>query len=329
MTGTVAAAPASTRPFGQVPRRLCILVGPTRTATTSLFRYFARAPGVVASRRKETNYFLKDVLAGIAVPETDFAQCFDAAQPGRVRFEASPLYFMLGRRVAERIRAAAPHAHVVVTLRDPVQRFFSARTMINNKRNIGLGIERSYGAREFYELCAGFDPATLADFGDINAMTLAEGRYGQLLAEWLDTFPPSQVHLLLHDWLFSAEGQERIGRVMGKALGLDGRYDAGPLLCENRSRDVRNTALHRLAYGVNRRLEGLLNRHQHVRNVLRGAYYAINEAGRDREDAETTALVRRYYAEDLRALDRLLGAHGWSERPDWLAGTERAAGGER
>ena len=103
--------------------RTCILAGPTRTATTSLFRYFGRTKGVAPSIHKETDFFLSRLIEGIDCPYDSYDACFRDVAGATARIEASPLYFAFGKRAAEAIHAEEPDAHIVFTLREPTERF--------------------------------------------------------------------------------------------------------------------------------------------------------------------------------------------------------------
>ena len=88
-----------------------LLIGPSRSGTTSLYYYLQQHPQVFMSRIKETNFFAYE---GQDHPErfqirtrAQYEALFDGARPGQAIGEASPIY--LRSPVApRRIREASP-----------------------------------------------------------------------------------------------------------------------------------------------------------------------------------------------------------------------------
>lgn len=299
--------------------RTCIFAGPTRTATTSLFRYLSRAEGVAPSIHKETDFFLSRLIKGVECPYQSYDDCFRDVAGATARLEASPLYFAFGKRAAEAIRAETPEAHIVFTLREPTERFFSAWTMINNKRWVAKKDFERYSAAQLVELGIDQRDAEISDWQDIDRLTLREGAYSTLLREWLEVFPAEQLHVVFQDWMQEEQGQAKLREVVRDALGVeDTALPEEPLFHENKSRDVKLGGVHVLAVRLNAFLEPLFNRVKPARDLLRDVYYFFNEDARELPDKASRKRVEQFYAPELAALPEVLGTLGIEEYPDWV-----------
>lgn len=299
--------------------RTCIFAGPTRTATTSLFRYFARTQAVAPSIHKETDFFLSRLIDGVECPYAAYDDCFRKVAGATARLEASPLYFAFGRRAAEAIRAETPDVHIVFTLREPTERFFSAWTMINNKRWVAKKEFERYSAESLIDLGIGQNDAQIAHWDDIDRLTLREGAYATLLREWLEVFPAKQLHVVFQDWMQDEEGQAKLRREIACALDVsDAALPQEPLFHENKSRDVKLGALHNLAVRVNALLEPVFNRVKPARDLVRDVYYFLNEDKRELPDKDSRKRAEQFYAPELARLPEVLGEMGVNEFPGWV-----------
>ena len=135
------------------------IAGAPKAGTSSLCAYLQAIPGIYMSRLKEPNYFSR-----IIVPDdhpvrpirdhSQYLQLFAEAGDARVIGEASPTY-LADPEAPRLIKATVPHAKVLVSLRDPVERAYSHYLMMLNngtakgtfldeiKRGLALGDNRS------------------------------------------------------------------------------------------------------------------------------------------------------------------------------------------
>jgi hypothetical protein len=119
-----------TAPWRMTPGFL--VIGGQRCGTTSMYRTLSQHPAVLkAVRHKGVHYFDTDYDKGMAWYKAHFPLERTAAQVERrlgVRpqtFESSP-YYMFHPLAAERIERDLPGVKVIVLLRDPVERAYSA-----------------------------------------------------------------------------------------------------------------------------------------------------------------------------------------------------------
>ena len=108
------------------------LLGPPKTGTTALAEALGRHPQVFMSTPKEPNYFLYaggnpyQLRTDRGVPHfEDYVRLFDDAGAARIRGEASP-YYISAPHSAREIKRQVPDAKLMVILRNPVERAFSA-----------------------------------------------------------------------------------------------------------------------------------------------------------------------------------------------------------
>ena len=119
-----------TSPWRMTPDFL--IIGGQRCGTTSMYRTLSQHPAVLkAVRHKGIHYFDTDYDKGMAWYRAHFPLRRTASAVERrtgvrpLTFESSP-YYMFHPLAAERIAADLPDVKVIVLLRDPVERAYSA-----------------------------------------------------------------------------------------------------------------------------------------------------------------------------------------------------------
>lgn len=217
-----------------------LLIGAQRCGTTSLFRALSQHPGVLAPTfRKGVNYFDLNYYRGAAwyrgqFPIAPLARWNRGGRGKPVAFEASG-YYLYHPFAIERLARDLPAAKLVVMLRDPVERAFSAY-----KHESARGYER-----ESFEEALALEDSRLA--GEVDRMredptyeSLAHrhhsyrhrGHYAEQLERVYSFFPREQVHVLeSEDWF---DEPERESDRLLAFLGLEpfrpvfGRHNARP-----------------------------------------------------------------------------------------------------
>jgi hypothetical protein len=110
----------ATAPLRMLPGFL--IVGAQRCGTTSMYRALSTHPAVgKAVLHKGVHYFDMNYDRGIGW----YRAHFPLAVTGRLTFESSP-YYMFHPLAAERIAADLPGVKLIVLVRDPVERAYSA-----------------------------------------------------------------------------------------------------------------------------------------------------------------------------------------------------------
>lgn len=218
-----------------------ILAGAQRCGTTSLFRALLAHPQVVRPTfHKGINYYDLNYYRGIRwyrghFPLAALARRRTAAYGGPMVFEASG-YYLYHPFAAERIAGDLPAVKLVVMLRDPVERAFSAY-----KHEFARGYES-----ESFEKALELEDSRLA--GEIERMrddpryeSMAHrhhsyrrrGHYAEQLEHLFRFFPREQVHVIESEEFFA--GPAGPYRDLAAFLGLRpftpagfGKYNARP-----------------------------------------------------------------------------------------------------
>jgi hypothetical protein len=285
-----------------------ILAGPTRTGTTTLFRHLAASPAFCASFHKETDYFLHGLRHSRAAEVAEYRRLFAAGNG--VCLEGSPLYFAYGAAIAQPVAALPGEVKVLLTFREPVERFRSLLTHVQTKRNLvsppsaAVFVEDALRAMDFP-----------ADPGDENSIAFREGCYRELLGEWISALGSERVRVVFFESL--AAQPETTLAALHAWLGV--RDLPVALSQENASRDVRGRRLHALAMRLNHALEPLLNRVQPLRAWLRRLYYSLNgRAPADPLPAASVHRLRAAYAQRNAGLRAQVAPLTLGPLPDWV-----------
>jgi hypothetical protein len=104
-----------------------LIVGAQKSGTTSLFSYLNGRSGFVGSKPKEVHYFDREdnFVKGRRWYEKHFIK--EAQDPG-LFFEASPEY-LCRDYVADRLKKYKPNLKIIIILREPISRAYSAWNM--------------------------------------------------------------------------------------------------------------------------------------------------------------------------------------------------------
>jgi hypothetical protein len=191
-----------------------VILGAQKAGTTTLYTQLGTHPAVMPALRKEVHYFDASPRPiewyRAFFPRRRAVEARERAVGAAVTGEATPFYLFHPGAPA-RLRAAVPHARLVVVLRDPVERAVSgyhhAVRMGHETRPLAVALDPANAeelpdALEWYD-----DPACPARLRG----HLARGRYAEQLERWFVT--RSREHVLV------LETRELAGGVaLGKTL---------------------------------------------------------------------------------------------------------------
>ncbi|HEV2468259.1 MAG TPA: sulfotransferase [Candidatus Sulfotelmatobacter sp.] len=148
------------------------IIGPPRTGTTWLHTVLSQCAWL-ADPTKETRFFDKHFDRGLEWYRSHYRKATDERAIG----EIAPTYFS-SQQARERIAQLIPHAKIVCTFRDPVDRVISL-----------YRLKRAYG----------FIRWTLEEALERDPELLESSRYASHLKEWKKALGESQVLVMLHD----------------------------------------------------------------------------------------------------------------------------------
>jgi hypothetical protein len=276
-----------------------VLVGVPRAGTTSLYHYLGQHPQVDVSPVKEVNFlaYPGEEAARTGTPWlrfpvttlTGYERLF-AGSSGRVGVDFSASCFRSPVAI-ERIRRYVPDAGLLVVLRDPVARAYSAYL-----NQTGKGYESR--------------PAEVALVPGQRAVD--NGFYAEPLARFLEAFGPERVRVWLFDDL-AGQPRDTMAEVFGH-LGVDRDFPLDLRTVYNRASVSRSPVLaHALpGYGTRRALSRVLP--ARLAPPVRRAWRTLRVPAPPLP-APVAERLRRLYTPDILRTQELLARDlsGWLE----------------
>lgn len=224
-----------------------LIVGAAKSGTTSLYYYLDQHPDIYMPFLKEPEYFAADdgkVITenGLRGPHVrpiritrlaDYQELFRGAQREKARGEASAVYLYL-LEAADRIKASIPDVQILVILRNPVERAYSA--FLHQVRD---GLEDKDFATALREepgrIAAGWSPL-------YHYRTM--GYYAEQLARYYRAFGPDKMHVYLYDDL--RENPLEIVQRIFNVLGVNASFVVDAETQHNISGVPKNKLVHRM-----------------------------------------------------------------------------------
>ncbi len=207
-----------------------IVVGAKRGGTTSLWQYLSDHPGVMplfprAQKIKGTYYFDENFERSASWYFSHFPTRAARSRLERelgyppVAVEASP-YYLYHPWAPSRARALLADTHILVLLRDPVERAYSHwKERRNHSEDLpfveALAAEPARTAGEEARILA--DPSYVS-FAHRHQSYVAQGIYAPMLERWMAAYPPEQL-LIVAAEEFYADPQRLLDELCGR-LGL-------------------------------------------------------------------------------------------------------------
>ena len=284
-------------------------IGAAKSGTSALFRYLREHPQIFMPERKEIRFFAYD--DGPEAEEwmarfggdhfevrtlPDYQAMFAQADPGLVWGEISPIY-LESRSAPARIRALAPQARILASLRNPVHRAFSGYVM---------------------QVRAGREHRAMEDAFDPDAHYVQAGYYHDRIKRYLDLFPREQVLIFPYE-AFARDNQAVLSRVFG-FLGVDPDFRPDLARKHNVSSFPRSRTINRL-------IENRVTR-EVLRPAMPGWARRLARAAKRRNlgaapkiTPELHDRLLRLYRDDIERLEGLTGL----DLSLWKAGPDRTA----
>ena len=297
-----------------------LIVGVPKAGTGSLFSYLAQHPDICPATKKEVGFFSplgepNGDPGPIASYETYFSRCGDA-QPYAV--EATPSYCYGGPRLVGGIRDMLDDPRIVIVLRDPVDRLWSAYTFQRSLMHLPeiSSFERYVAACEDARRRSLRANRNVPPTGHLKG--LAIGFYGEYLGDWLETFP-DRTRVVFFDELSSDPHRVLAGlcRWLGVEEGITSSFGYE---VHNRTINPRSMVAGKAFFAAKRRVARFLAPAPRVRHLLHNAYRRLN-AGEISETMQPSmrAHLTDVYRDSNRAVVDLLEPRGY-DLPSWLAG---------
>ena len=175
------------------------IVGSARAGTTSLYHYLAAHPDIYLPSKKEPMFFCHEEFSGerkwvrrdVVTKEKDYLKLFRDTQHAEAIGEASS-HYLSSPSAPSRIREVIPGAKIIILLRHPIERAYSAYF---------LGVRRSGVNRPFSQIV---DQDLNQHRGLRHARGYFEsGLYYEQVKRYQEIFGPDQVRVYLFEDLQS------------------------------------------------------------------------------------------------------------------------------
>jgi len=292
-----------------------VVAGVPKAGTGSLFAYLAQHPDICASDLKETGYFNHynpQRHTGPVPPIDDYARHFAHWNGERYALEATPTYSYGGPPVIQALRTVLGKPKIIISLRDPADRLWSAYTFQRSVgNNVRIGSFEQYVATLEQRHRDGIQPVPRDGLHGLRI-----GFYADYLGDWFDEFGDDLRIVFLED--LRRDPRAQVASLYGW-LGIDAdvvaSLDVGP---RKVTEHPRSTLLAAAARSVKRRSGRLLPRTAQRR--LQRAYVHLNAGGEltERFDGATRRHVEDVYQESNRITAEMLAARGYRDLPEWL-----------
>jgi hypothetical protein len=292
-----------------------VIAGVPKAATGSLFAYLAQHPDICASDLKETGYFNHynpQRHTGPVPPIETYARHFAHWSGERYALEATPTYSYGGRPVVRALRAVLGKPKIIISLRDPADRLWSAYTF---QRSVGNNV-RIGSFEQYVQTLEQRYRDGIAPVPRDGRHGLRIGFYADYLGDWFDEFGDDLRIVFLEN--LRRDPRAEVAALYGW-LGIDAdvvtSLDVGP---RKVTEHPRSTLLAAAARSVKRRSGRLLP--PAAQRRLQRAYLQLNGGGELTEqfDPALRRHVEDLYRESNRSTARMLTERGYRDLPEWL-----------
>jgi hypothetical protein len=303
--------------IGRLPN--LIVAGVPKAGTGSLFAYLTQHPEICGADEKEVgyfNFFNPQRHSGEPPPTESYAKHFSQCGDQRYAVEATPTYSYGGAPVIQAVQQVLGRPKIIISLRNPVDRLWSAYTFQRTLGNI-IGLQ---SFEEYLRACASRAPdgSDLVPRDHLHGLYI--GQYERYIGLWLDAFGEDLRIVFAEDL---ARDPERVFADLLRWLGLDPGAVALDLAPRNTTKHARSPRFAKAVYSLKRSTDNLGLLPSRVRRPVRRLYERIN-AGKFSEslDPDTRRHVAEIYRPSNEATARALTSHGYHDLPDWLTVTE-------
>ena len=292
-----------------------VVAGVPKAGTGSLFAYLAQHPDVCASDLKETGYFNHynpQRHTGAVPPIESYARHFAHWSGERYALEATPTYSYGGRPVIQAIRTVLGKPHIIISLRDPADRLWSAYTF---QRSVGNNV-RIESFEQYVAILEQRHRDGIQPVPRDGLHGLRIGFYADYLGGWFDEFGDDLRIVFLEDLRRDPRGQmASLYDWLGIDTDVAASLDVGP---RKVTEHPRSTLLAAAARSVKRRSGRFLP--PVAQRQLQRAYVHVNKGGEltERFDPALRAHVEDLYRESNQVTAQMLAARGYRDLPDWL-----------
>jgi len=287
-----------------VPWPNFFIVGAPKAGTTSLYEYLNNIPGIFMSEEKEPYFFRTKKVSDLTTikkkieylslfeKKEDYLSLFEKVKNEKIIGEGSTQY-LSDPDSSNLIHQTVPHAKILISLRDPVERAFSHYLMIRNRNFITI----SFHEQLQKEINQNVEIST-------PRIRLEAGLYFEDVKRFLSTFGKNQVKIIIFEEFVENKKNtlEEIFMFLGlksKVTKLDDKIHnpysppKGPI-----SKRLRQS---NTIFQISKKIMSRSTRKSIIDKFL------IGERVKPKMDAQDRDLLIKYYKSDVKNLQELLG----------------------
>jgi hypothetical protein len=280
------------------------VVGAMRSGTTSIYNYLRNHPKIFVTVPKEPHFFACDacrnrraLISSAIDDESRYLKSYEKARADQLvgDFSVSNLWC---ESAARRIFDKAPHAKIIIVLRNPIERAFS---------HYLLRVDQESETRTVAEAIN----SEISDEGG-DGCYLDIGNYASQIRRYLEVFPPDRISIRLYDDL--ARSKERFIAETLDFLELPGEIRREDMNFRANAGGMVRGGAFSLVYRNRRYFMPVLQKlmPKATRANIRDRLFVTKPPGLAIGDRERE-LLRSYYENDISETARLIGKDlsGW------------------
>jgi len=274
------------------------IVGAPKAGTTSLYEYLKNIPGIYMPTIKEPNYFSVNTVPNhhpVLKPIRDkerYLKLFEKVTNEKIIGESSPDY-LADQDAPSLIYQISPHAHILISLRDPVERAFSDYLIHVSQGLMKLSFHDEL-QKELRQKIDKSKPNCRLDYGF----------YSESVKKYLEVFGSKQVKVIIFEE-FIQNTKTTIEEIL-HFLDLNSSLDNFDDKIHNPSQSPRGSvAQHLLTSKTSSKIaKKILS--ASIRKIIRERILVANKPKPEMDPQDRDTLVK-YYEEDVKKLETLLG----------------------
>ena len=277
------------------------VIGAAKSGTTSVVAKLSGHPDVFVPHIKEPLYFSfvgqKPKWTGPDDPnywpiykEAEYLSLYKAGRAKAVRIDGSTTY-LYDPNAPSRVAEAVPDAKIIVILRHPVDRAYSAFLHVRGRTLAEFSDFSAALAKEEERIRKGYE-----HLWHYRAMS----RYSEQLERWYSHFPPTSIKVCLYDDLVNQPA--KLFDEICVFLGLDPKLLVGGQAKENVSSVPRSSLLKRILLSENPLKNAISS---HLPSLLRQSVWKLNSHKPSCPNDLREELIREF-AEEVLKVQKLI-----------------------
>ena len=283
------------------------LVGATKSGSTSLYHYLSQHPDVFMCVPKDPHFLSTDIYRINRISEAEYFQLFEPARDEKYIGEASTEY-LRSTAACENIKSRFPEAKIVIMLRNPIEKVFSAHA-----HRVWRGYEDIEDFEEAMRAGLKERRRSAQEIGKNLPSYLENATYTEHVRRYLQTFGRESVFIIVFDDFIADTRKvfDELCEFLGIRTGVEISFKR-----HNPRKRARASAVSRLMLPtgpprrLGRRLGTLIP--SSVRTSLKGFAGTImrwntKQGERPPMPESSRAMLEEVFEDDIRTLSELIG----------------------